>query len=604
MRGKTNPQNVSAAGLLPEDELRAMYGEPVHRTDDASPSFDADAKQMKSLLHDWVNADLPTATRERFRGALLGSVLPTASTSEGKAAMTLQVRLVPTEGSVSIRRSAASTAVPCSSPVLLGRSTQLEVPGGSRAQLYFADGTLFLLAGNTTMEILPADTSRTNDTSDAAMLKQGRIFASVARQSSGRLSLATSRGRISVVGTEFDVESRADDSLQIIVAEGEVRYRAYSLSGEPAAVDVSLRAGDLLQVPRRGSPATIAPRKLTARELRHHVAWSRIATTGHHARRGSIAWKAVITLTMIAGLIIAYTQWSKDRVLPIGLVHPGQSVAAASARPLDSTPGAGSSASHPGQEVIANAEIQTKTGNNWVTSEKVKASRRVVDQRPDGTQVVECAVIKQESFRDDPMAKAMAAFANKPVRYTMGLEGELSDIRFPALGGKFDPRSAIMFMEMIRHTWMMAIPTTATLPTIPVGQTWERRDSGNIPLVPGGKYAFNSTVRYDGPSTNPQVSENVGRFSYKGTGVLNGIPLSEENRGDRGTKLFLSEFKSEETGSYEIDMQSHTMSGELREHRTVTAGQTSTAPNKQPFTRTLPPTIIDRRIKLSTQASR
>jgi hypothetical protein len=500
-----------------------------------------------------------------------------------------QINLVPIQGTVWIRREGTNAAVPCSSIQELSPGSRVEVPMGARAHVHYADGSLLLLAPDTRLQVLNADAPRSSGVAaDSAALEHGQLFAWIAKQSSGRFSIRTPQGRVSVLGTEFDLMQRDANALRLIVAGGKVSFA--SVGAGPSGT-FTLGAGEMLSV---ASPSTSAAgsngvqrRTLSGRELRQSVAWARGTTPDVLSGRSTFTRGVAAIAVVLLGVVgyFGYNQYSRN----------GDGGRRPQGTDLRSV--LGSTATIPGgTEMTANVEVELKKGAAWVPAHKIQASYKILESRPDGAKVFESALRSATSTGDNTSNLGdMSRLYGKPVRFTISPSGTIEDIRLPDVGAP-DPRAAVSFVEMIRHVWMMSAASQITSST-QAGQEWAQQSKGPIPGYGDTSYEFQSTMRYDGSKS--QGASTLQSFNYKGSGKLAGFKLREDIRGGRGTKLTLAK-NSEETGQFERDPVTHITHGEILEHRTTTVFQTTTAPNTQPFTRPLPALSEDARLKITS----
>ena len=579
---------------------------------------DAATAELARRLSGWVNAPMADATRERMGAALVDAMPSNAASAAHTAASQpeaskAEVDLVPMNGLVWVRRPGAKSFVPCSSVQHLAEGTTVQVPQDARAHVHYGDGSLLLLGASTRMQVLPADEPRAGQSGSGRMhahasLETGRVFAWIARQSTGQFAIRTTRGCVSVLGTEFDLEQRDDESLQLVVAAGRVRYsETLEESDSPGvAVDVTLGAGQLLQVPAgsraSSNRAPVVPRVLTARELRRHVAWSTGGASPLRGIRGGAMLKALGVITCVAVLVLLYLGYENRGIVAAPATAPVRSPVAAASSPAIVASAATSPVAPAGapasEEIISTADVEGKKGTEWVPMQSIQAGRRIIETKSDGSIVMEATLHSEKSSAAaGTTAGDMSRLVGKPVRFTVAPDGQIEDVNLPELGKTADPRSLIMFVEMMHHTWMFSLPEAALRAAKP-GQQWDRKAAGSLAKFPGVSYAFNVSIKYEGPEADAKGTMQS-KFTYKGTGTLGGIVLRDDNRNGRGVRLTLSEYKTEENGAYQRASTGHVVSGESFERRSLTVAQTNTAPNVAPSTRTLPPDIQERRIMMS-----
>ncbi len=490
-------------------------------------------------LREWMNAAPEASLRGRLRKALL--------TAEPAAADSVTV--VPVGGTAWIRRPGAAAAVPVSGVLPVSRGAAVRVPAGSRAQLHFPDGSLLLLNGSTDLD-LGADNRET------ARLRSGRVFAWIAPQAGGQFSVATPRGTVSVLGTEFDLSVREGCPLDLIVARGRVRFCA--AAGEAVATDTTVGMGQWLSF--GPGPATVRP--LPSRELRDRTSWARQGRGSGPGGEGggSGKWIALAAVVLIAGA----AWYIHDRTTPATAGRP------ASPAPASTSP-APTMASVPGRPVTLRGDTATfalpfqpdtrwsmmarseqNVQGRWVTRARMEFGMKVTKVESDGRARLETLLEKISEYgadgREQPGGRSfLSRIANRPIESWITPQGHIEGLAFVG-APNVEGAAAAFLADFINYNPYRMLPSKPVKP----GDEYDAPESGSVIQHPSCTYDHKVRVRYEG--VEDRGGRRLARFTYTAQGSVRGAVMGQQSTGQRMMTVRMDERRTEGSGSFWVDM--------------------------------------------------
>jgi transmembrane sensor len=151
---------------------------------------------------------------------------------------------------------------------LLRPGTQFETVAsavGQRQELTLADGSRVELNAQTALVVHVSRTER------RVRLAAGQAFFSVRKDEARPFIVETPAGSVRVTGTQFDVRSETESSLEVVVAEGSVQVRPGGAMGS-ATPPIGLTAGQKLSASRSAEPHV---ETLSSAALADALAWRR-----------------------------------------------------------------------------------------------------------------------------------------------------------------------------------------------------------------------------------------------------------------------------------------------------------------------------------------
>lgn len=256
-----------------EGRLEGLYGEKSQSS--GQGSSEQELVVLRNLISQWESQPLNASSRSRMLDTLL------APENEE------EVNLVPFSGSSWVRRAQGGRQVPCCSALALQPGDGVLLSGDGYAQMQYRDGSVLVLAPNTQLHL----GGGRGDFAPSVQLRRGRVFARIAPQSSGGFSIATPQGRVSVLGTEFDLGVRSDGLLQLTVASGSVRFVSNCVS---VVRDMVLESGQMFSAKGEESHT----RRLRPGELRRETAW---ASSIQPSQKRNL-WQIAAVLLLMLGM--------------------------------------------------------------------------------------------------------------------------------------------------------------------------------------------------------------------------------------------------------------------------------------------------------------
>jgi len=559
--------------VIDNETLKAIYPEGDGATREADADAPAEWQTLRDNMTEWTSQPLAVETHDRMRGALLGSARA-ASHTQAEPAAKITADLVPVNGHVWFRRPGSSALVPCSSIQYLQADSDIVVPSGSRAQVHYGDGSLLLLDSGTELRVLPGvarGDGKADDFVEKASLSSGRLYAWVARQHSGRFAIGTPQGRVSVLGTEFDLEATAEKDMRLVVTSGRVRF-ARTGAGEDsygAASSVTLDPGQSIEVASvkssKARAEALQVRTLSLRELARHTSWSRGGgTRTGHRMRGYAGVRLLLLALAMGGLFCGYT-WYRENAAAPSTAHAlaGSSGTVAAPSASSATPAANQTGASPGAVISPTLDRgkallrfvnEAKRGNEYVKMFDVTATELVHPPEPDGSRLVEVTLKGGEEYGPNG-AKDVADMPDPKlgttVLYTVQPDGRITSIDVPGEAGTISHRWARTMAMMARQSATPRVPVQPGTAPQPA-QEWQSQSAFSLSEVPGSKISFSSRIRYEGPDTD-SAGRRLDRYSYALTTSFGGFEMRRESRNGRELILTERERIGNETGTLLAD---------------------------------------------------
>ncbi|MBX7247385.1 MAG: FecR family protein [Candidatus Sumerlaeaceae bacterium] len=545
-----NPMNNPVEPIEPA-VLKALYDNPAQPpANDATQS----AAGLRDNLNAWANEPASADLRGRFRKAiLLESESAPAETS-----------VVPVGGTTWLRRAGTRSLAPVTSILPVQAGSSVVVPAGSRAQIHYADGSLLLLDGGTELRV----GARAAD-GEAARLRNGRLFAWIAPQSSGRFAIRTPQGQVAVLGTEFDLASIAGRPLDLLVAGGRVRFTPRTATAGIAPTPTEVGAGQWLSF-NNGHKNV---RQLNSRELGRRTAWARESGTGGGGKGGWIA--VILALLIAAGAYHLYDSQSGSS--PAKSTTPAaaaQSSGGALAYPAK-VEGDTVTFQHPTQAGTAiryrGDATQQGPDGKFVPESKVTMEVRVAEATPGGSSKIEVKLVNGDEL--EPNGNAKRRDPRGHLSSLIGTTVMVTSANGVVQGAEIPGKATINGSEAIFLADVLRYNLAALIPNIPVkpGQEWDANLSGIIPQHPGGKYNYQTHLKFDG--FEGDGANRKARIVYTSTGNVEGLVMLRESRGGREFQVRMDQRKFNETGRILVNLATGRI--ELRELTETTTNELS-----------------------------